>query len=719
MDFLDQPLAKSPVYRLAKKFDADLGIRTVGQLLRHFPRRYEERGALTPLDSVAEGEFVTVQAQILDVKLWRARSGKRILTVTVTDGHSRMKLTMFNAKDFWLKSWMVPGRRGYFTGRVNKTGEDKFELLHPQTDFDEEDKEFVGGLIPIYPASKALNTKKIERAVKGLLDIAPPLPEPLPQPVIDEFGLVDFDLALRLIHQPESRADVERARKRFKWEEAFLLQATFAQRRIAAQADPATPRQRRPGGLLDAFDERCPFPLTRGQQEIGELLVQELDQPHPMNRLLQGEVGSGKTVVALRAMLTVVDAGGQAALLAPTEVLAFQHARSLRQLLGPLAQAGELGGAEQATSVVILTGSQGAAQRKKALAAIADGSAGLVVGTHALLEEGVQFKDLGLVVVDEQHRFGVEQRDTLRAKGANPHVLVLTATPIPRTVAITVFGDLEVSSLAELPAGRSPIDTKVVPLADRPTWLTRVWERVREEVEGGHQVYVVCPLISVEEEPGGDENIEDIHNDVKPKSRYAVMQLKEELAGGALAGLRVAALHGRMPSDEKDAVMSAFSRGEVDVLVSTTVIEVGVDVPNATGMVVLDADRFGVSQLHQLRGRVGRGTAPSLCLLVTAEEAGTPARRRLEAVAKTTDGFELAELDLAERREGDVLGTVQAGRRRSLRFLELKTDAELIRTARERAFRIVEADPELRRYPALAQALRLTVEDKAEYLEKA
>jgi ATP-dependent DNA helicase RecG len=713
-EFLEQSLAKTFLRRLAKKFATELEIETVGQLLRHFPRRYEERGELTPLDSLAEGEYVTVQAEILRAKIFETRARKKLMKVQVTDGRRTMSMTLFNAQPYWLKSWMVPGRRGYFTGKVNRYGKN-LELLHPHTDFEDEPKEVKGGLIPIYPAASGLTSRKIQTAIEGVLALAPPLPEPLPDSVIEEFHLVPFHRALRLIHNPSSRADVEIARKRFKWEEAFLLQATFAQRRHQAQADPATPRPRRSGGLLEAFDQRCPFPLTEGQQEIGDLLAEELAQPHPMNRLLQGEVGSGKTVVALRAMLTVLDTGGQAAMLAPTEVLAYQHARSLRQLLGPLAGAGELGGAERATSVVVLTGSQSPAQRRKALAAIADGSAGIAVGTHALLEEGVQFRDLGLVVVDEQHRFGVEQRDTLRAKGANPHVLVLTATPIPRTVAITVFGDLEVSSLTELPAGRSPIDTRVVPVVDHPKWMARVWQRVREEVEAGHQVYIVCPLISADDKPGP----ENIQNDEKPKSRYAVLNLLPELEGGALFGLRLAALHGRMGADEKDAVMSAFARGQVDVLIATTVIEVGVDVANATGMVVLDADRFGISQLHQLRGRVGRGSAASICLLVTSEAAASPARRRLEAVASTADGFELAELDLAERREGDVLGTVQAGRKRSLRFLELRRDADLIRAARERAFRLVGSDPELHRHPVLAQALRFTLEEKAVYLEKA
>ena len=430
-----------------------------------------------------------------------------------------------------------------------------------------------------------------------------------------------------------------------------------------------------------------------------------------MSRLLQGEVGSGKTLVALRAMLQVVDAGGQAALLAPTEVLAQQHARGLRSLLGPLAMAGELGSADRATRVSLLTGSQGAAARRAALAETADGTAGLVVGTHALLSEGVAFSDLGLVVVDEQHRFGVEQRDALRAKGSAPHVLVMTATPIPRTIAMTVYGDLEVSTLTELPKGRSPIRSAVVPVGERPAWLETAWQRVREHVAEGRQAFVVCPRI------GGDDAEEPAQDGRRPG--VAVLDVLPGLVEGPLAGLRVAALHGRMPPDEKDAVMQAYSRGEVDVLVATTVIEVGVDVPNATVMVVLDADRFGVSQLHQLRGRVGRGAHAALCLLVTDAEPGSPSRERLDAVASTSDGFELSRVDLAQRREGDVLGASQSGTRSSLRMLRLLDHEELILEARREAVDVVADDPSLERHRALGQAvLDVLDEERAAYLDK-
>jgi ATP-dependent DNA helicase RecG len=430
----------------------------------------------------------------------------------------------------------------------------------------------------------------------------------------------------------------------------------------------------------------------------------------------------------VRAMLQVVDAGGQAALLAPTEVLAQQHYRSITALLGPLASAGQLGGAEHATRVALLTGSTGVRARRSALSDAFTGDAGILIGTHALLEDRVQFADLGLVVIDEQHRFGVEQRDALRDKavGSRPHVLVMTATPIPRTVAMTVFGDLEVSTLAELPAGRSPIATHVVPAAERPRYLERVWQRVREEIAAGRQAYVVCPRIG-DEAPGeaaGDDGgiaADDADADfIARRPPLAVLEVAPALEGGPLAGLRLGILHGRLNPDEKDRVMTAFTAGEIDVLVATTVIEVGVDVPNATAMVVMDAERFGVSQLHQLRGRVGRGVAAGLCLLVTDAPEDSPSRERLDAVAATSDGFRLSRLDLEQRREGDVLGATQAGRRSSLKMLRLLADEELIAFARQEASAVVEADPQLAGHPALREAIDdLLGPQRVEFLDKA
>jgi ATP-dependent DNA helicase RecG len=530
--------------------------------------------------------------------------------------------------------------------------------------------------------------------------------------------------ALRWIHAPDEWSQLGAAQKRFRFEEALVLQLVLARRRAAHRAQGARARVRRYDGLLAAFDARLPFELTGGQREIGDLVADELGRDHPMNRLLQGEVGSGKTLVALRAMLQVVDAGGQAALLAPTEVLAQQHHRSIAGLLGDLAQGGMLGGDPDATQVVLLTGSMGKAARQEAMLRIVTGEAGIVIGTHALLEDRIEFADLGLVVVDEQHRFGVEQRAALTDKaGTPPHVLVMTATPIPRTVAMTVFGDLETSVLAELPAGRAPIQTNVVPLADQPTWLERVWQRVREEVEKGHQVYVVCPRISGDAGEEGETDqvdLDDEGREVAPKrSLAAVEEVHAELSSGPLAGLRTAVLHGRMPPDDKDRTMRAFAAGEVDVLVSTTVIEVGVDVHNATTMVLLDADRFGVSQLHQLRGRVGRGGLPGLCLLVSHAELGSPARDRLDAVAATTDGFELSRVDLEQRREGDVLGASQSGFRSGLVTLRVLRDEKTIVRAREAAEALLSEDPALAQAPALAAAVAEVERSAASaYLDK-
>ena len=711
--------------KTAKALADGLDLTTIGDLLRHYPRRYAERGEYTDLSSLEVGEQVTVAAKVqkVNVRPMRQRRGN-LLEVTVGDGRKSLTLTFFNQA--WRERELTVGRWGLFAGKVTKFRNDlqlnspQYQLLaEPGTEAAEEQlEEFAGALIPVYPAANGLPTWTIARCVRVVLDTLEEPPDPLPAELRARHGLVELDAALRDIHRPASRAALAAARTRLKWDEALALQLTLAQRRAAARARPATARPPRAGGLGEAFDAALPFTLTAGQREVGEQIAAELAGEQAMHRLLQGEVGSGKTIVALRAMLQVVDAGGQAALLAPTEVLAAQHARSMRAMLGPMGRAGELDGAEQATRVALLTGSLAAAPRRTALAEAASGEAGIVIGTHALLSEGVEFAELGLVVVDEQHRFGVEQRDVLRAKGGDrpPHVLVMTATPIPRTVAMTVFGDLETSALTELPAGRSPIASHVVPVADKPHFLDRAWQRVREEVAAGHQAYVVCPRIGEASAPGEDAEAPD---DDGRRAPVAVLDVGPMLAEGPLAGLRVGILHGRLHTDEKDAVMREFAAGRLDVLVATTVIEVGVDVPNATAMVVLDADRFGVSQLHQLRGRVGRGSAAGLCLLVTDAWGGSPARQRLDAVASTTDGFELARLDLEQRREGDVLGAAQSGRRSRLKLLSLLRDEDLIAAARDEATALVEADPDLSSHPALAATLEALVDaERAEYLEK-
>jgi ATP-dependent DNA helicase RecG len=733
--------------KAAKRLDEAFGLRTVGDLLGHYPRRYADRGELMSLTGLQDGEHVTVLAEVAAVssRPMRNRRGS-IFEAIVTDGSGRLTLTFFGrGRQDWREDKLKPGMRGLFSGQVSSF-RGKRQLAHPDYELlgagttDARAAEFAAELIPIYPATAKIASWRIADSVRIVLDVLDVPADPLPAAMRSQHGLVGYGDALRGIHRPVDHADRRRAQKRLKWDEAVVLQVALAQRRRAAADYSAIPRPLVPAGLLDEFDAALPFDLTAGQQESGATIAEELARDHPMNRLLQGEVGSGKTVIAVRAMLQAVDAAGQAVLLAPTEVLAQQHYRSISSLLGPLGQAGQLGGAEHATRVTLLTGSAGAATRRKALLEAASGAAGIVIGTHALLEDRVQFADLGLVVIDEQHRFGVEQRDALRDKAGDgrPHVLVMTATPIPRTVAMTVFGDLDVSTLTELPAGRQPIATHVVPAAERPNYLARTWERIREEAASGRQAYVVCPRIgdgppsagagrkespaAEADAPGGEDLRDDAEEgeDGPQRPPIAVLDLAAELAGGPLAGLRLGVMHGRLAPEEKDRVMLAFADGTVDVLITTTVVEVGVDVPNATVMAIMDAERFGVSQLHQLRGRVGRGGHEGLCLLVTEAAEGAPARDRLAAVAKTGDGFELSRIDLRQRSEGDVLGTAQAGRRTSLKILKLLDDEDLIGDARVAAIDLVDADPALADHPALADAVAALLDtERTEYLEKA
>ena len=711
----------------AKEFEKARGIRTVGDLLAFWPRRYRTREA--DLGAATPGKFLVGVAEVKSAGVRRMQRRKgSMLEAVITDGRHELDVTFF--RPYPHANVLVPGARGIFAGTVSRYGQ-RLQLTHPGytmlDDFDAGDRK---DLIPIYRRVGKLHTWTVTESVRRVLDVLDEVPDAIPDEVRRRRGLVARTEALRGIHTPDSWAEVEQARRRLRYEEAFVLQTTLAQRRRAAAADSTRARAGRPGGLRAAFDDRLPFELTAGQREVGETVAAELAREVPMHRLLQGEVGSGKTVVALRAMLQAVDSGGQAALLAPTEVLAAQHHATITRMLGDLAMGGMLGGAAEGTRVALLTGSRSTAERRKALLDAASGDAGIVVGTHALLQENVDFRDLALVVVDEQHRFGVEQRDALRGKGATPpHVLVMTATPIPRTVAMTVFGDLETSTLRELPAGRAPITTHVVP-EERPGWLARAWARVAEEVAAGRQAYVVCPRIGDDDEPDADAVIpdgdeqdddggEDDGGQAPGRPLKSVVALREELgAEPSLAGLRLDVLHGRLPAEDKDAVMDRFQRGETDILVSTTVVEVGVDVPNASVMVVMDADRFGVSQLHQLRGRIGRGGHPGLCLLVTGADAG-PARERLDAVAATTDGFDLARLDLAQRREGDILGAAQHGRRTQLEFLHILDDEDVIEEAREDAFALVAADPELTDHPELAAAVQARVDaEQAAYLER-
>ncbi|MET9296969.1 ATP-dependent DNA helicase RecG [Streptomyces sp. NPDC003077] len=744
---LDEPLKKILGGTTAKVMAEHLGLHTVGDLLHHYPRRYAERGELTRLSDLPLDEHVTVVARVADARVLRFNNGRgQRLEVTLTDGSGRLQLVFFGKGIHKPHKDLVPGRRAMFAGKVSVFNR-KLQLAHPEYELLDKDASddtdavdaFAGRLMPIYPACQQMASWKIAKAVDAVLPSAQEALDPLPPSLREGRDLLPLPEALTRVHRPRNKAEVAAARARLKWDEAFVLQVALARRRLADTQLAAVPRPLVKGGLLDAFDAKLPFTLTEGQRKVSQEIFDDLATDHPMHRLLQGEVGSGKTMVALRAMLGVVDAGGQAAMLAPTEVLAQQHHRSITEMMGELAEGGMLGGSEHGTKVVLLTGSMGAAARRQALLDLVTGEAGIVIGTHALIEDKVRFHDLGLVVVDEQHRFGVEQRDALRGKAEQPpHLLVMTATPIPRTVAMTVFGDLETSVLDQLPAGRSPIASHVVPAQEKPRFLERAWERVREEVAAGHQAYVVCPRIGDEDEApagsrkksggaasapeevgAGQDGDEGAEGGGEKRPPLAVLEVAQRLADGPLAGLKVAVLHGRMHPDDKDEVMRRFAAGELQVLVATTVIEVGVNVPNATAMVIMDADRFGVSQLHQLRGRVGRGSAAGLCLLVTDMPEGSPARARLAAVAGTLDGFELSRIDLEQRREGDVLGQAQSGVRSSLRMLAVIEDEEIIAAAREEAVAVVTADPELERFPELRTALQaLLDEEREQYLDK-
>ena len=724
-DALAAPLTEVVGDRTAKVLAKELELATVGELLRYYPRRYYDRGERTDLAAVPLDEEVTIFAEVAKATKipFRGRRGFR-LELEVTDGSGSLLLTFFRV---WpAERELRPGTSAYFAGKVSFY-QGRLQMKDPDYQSDDPDKaaEDFAKIVPIYSATANLRTWTIERCVKAVLQVFPEVEDPLPEEIRARHKLLDLRTAFEWVHQPAEEPQTFVAKHRLKWDEALPLQVVLAQRRAASMSDTTRARTAKPDGILERFDARLPFTLTPGQQEVCAQIEADIAQTHPMHRLLQGEVGSGKTIVALRAMLTVVDSGGQAVLLAPTEVLAQQHHRSITEMLGPISRPGQFDGDPEGTKVALLTGSQGAKERRANLLDVMTGDAGIVIGTHAVIQDKVDFHDLGLVVVDEQHRFGVEQRDALRAKGKEPpHLLVMTATPIPRTVAMTVFGDLDVSELKVLPSGRSPIVTHVVPAKAKPQFLARAWERIREEVGKGHQAYVVCPRI------GGDAGDETDGDGTEPRPAassasdsedkrppLAVVDVAAELEAGPLAGLRIGVLHGKLPPQEKDDVMTKFNDGEVDVLVATTVVEVGVNVPNASVMAILDADRFGVSQLHQLRGRVGRGSVQGLCLLVTETDAESPAAERLKAVASTTDGFALSRIDLEQRREGDVLGAVQSGRRSSLRLLSVLRDEDLIGQARQAATELIERDPQLAAHPALAREVAaLTESDQAEYL---
>ncbi|WP_392423868.1 ATP-dependent DNA helicase RecG [Barrientosiimonas humi] len=724
----------------AKKLATERDIVTVGDLLDFHPRRYIDVETSGRITDFALDDHVAIVATVVSGTTSRNRAsrGSRFEATLVDAEDNEFSLVFF--RPYGHEQALQPGRRVLARGKLGEFRR-RPQLAHPTytvLDADAEGSDldvYAGGLVPIYKATKGITDMGLTKTLKLVLEQLEVGADAVPDHLRERRGLIDEREAYRRLHLPRTLAEVESAKQRLRYEEALVVQTVLAQRRAKYLAEQAVPRTAPKGGLLEAFDAQLPFQLTAGQREVADEIAADMARDVPMHRLLQGEVGSGKTVVALRAMLAAVDSGAQAALLAPTEVLAQQHARSIRAMLGPLAEGGMLGGSAQGTQVALLTGSMTRRQKEKVLLDITTGPVGIVIGTHALIQDEVMFADLGLVVVDEQHRFGVEQRDALRDKAVRaPHLLVMTATPIPRSIAMTVFGDMETSTLRELPRGRQPIETFVVPSTNE-RWMQRTWQRVAEEVARGHQAYVICPRIG-EETPEDDQVLAELerawregavedgaddaeppHDEEPPPMRgvhEVLAQLREE---PALAGLRIESMHGQLPTDEKDAVMAAFASGAVDVLVATTVVEVGVDVPNATAMVILDADRFGISQLHQLRGRVGRGDAGGVCLLATRNEEA--ALNRLQKVAETTDGFGLADLDLSLRREGDVLGAQQSGRRSQLRMLRLKQDADLIEQARGDAGELVGDDPELLRYPGLERAVTERLdEQQVAFLER-
>lgn len=714
----------------AKTLEQGLGITTAAQLLQHYPRRWIEFGHLSSFrDLPAAGEHVSLIAEVtgVSVRKMQNRRGSLAEVWVADDEGNSLKMAFFNG-------WSVgrtlrAGVRAIFHGKVGSY-RDRPTLTNPDftvlLDTDALDADPLDTAdppegaeppegseqspesavqaprvlsrgrtpVPLYPATSSISSFRILDCIEILLDMIDfeDWPEPIPVAVRTAEELPGLGEAYRLIHRPETLEDPDRGLHRMRFHEAFLLQGLLHLRRAQDQDRAARPRPRRAGGFLDRFDALLPFTLTAGQQECGELIAAELDRERPMNRLLQGEVGSGKTLVALRAILQVLETGAQATLIAPTEVLAAQHERSLRRMLGGLAD--ELG-------LTLLTGSLNTAQRRSALLDIASGTARLVVGTHAVLGEQVHFLDLGLAVVDEQHRFGVEQRDALRQRyELTPHMLVMSATPIPRSVAMTVFGDLELTTLEGLPSGRQPIATHVVRTVQGPRMIGRVWERIAEEVAAGHQVYVVCPKIDEA------DHREDPDTGVQTDQDASVELISQRLAEHPLLGeTRRAQVHGRMDASAKEEVMTAFERGEIDVLICTTVIEVGVDVHNATVMAILDADAFGVSTLHQLRGRIGRGGAHGLCLLVTRLPDGHPSLDRLDQVAEHSDGMTLARLDLERRREGNVLGAAQAGRASTLKLLRTIRDEKIITRAAALLAELSAADPHWEAHPGLREAV--------------
>ncbi len=684
--------------RTARAFEA-LQIFTVQDLVRHVPLHYVQGSESSDLSRLQVGDIAAVVAKVYSVNRVGGR-GRERLEVLLTDGKCYLESTFFGKSyllDYWQRE-LGKGVNGIFVGKIGQFRE-QLQMAHPNFVMLDESGNVVGratkttrqmaatvtksGMIGLYRSTSKLVTWQIAEAVDLALAFLDGIADPVPAKILKKNKLPALFDALRMAHQPRNLKEANEGIERLKFDESLSLQVAMARQRQVAKARPAPKCEAVMDGLLDCLDAQLPFELTQGQLAVSEQILTDMADETPMQRLLQGEVGSGKTVVALRAMCQAVDNGYQSVLLAPTEVLAAQHAQTIRSLLGNLGEGQVLGAPDQATDVVLLTGSMTTAEKRSVLDQIASGQAGIVIGTHALLADRVKFANVGLVVIDEQHRFGVEQRAKLTEMGElRPHELVMTATPIPRSVAMTVYGDLDVSTLTELPAGRSDVQTTVVDAGKNPKWLDRAWERAVEEVNAGCQVFVVCPKIFASDPEEGDF--------ASPGA--AVTETAESLAAGPLKGLRLEVLHGQLEPSVKELTMQSFADGQLDVLITTTVIEVGVDVPNATMMIVLDADRFGISQLHQLRGRIGRGSLPGLCLLVTYAGAETPAMNRLNQVASTRDGFVLAEEDLKARREGNVLGAGQSGRS-ALKLLQVTKDFKLILETREIAQALLKKDP--------------------------
>ena len=699
--------ATLPVERLKgigpkrKKAFADLGIVTVLDLLTHYPRRYIDRTKEATIAELRPGEEGMVLATVDKVSARMTRTRKRMVTVSVRDHTGKLTCTFFNQP--WRERQLLPGTEAIFFGKL-EVYRGTAQMTNPVVDLVGNK---TGRIIAVYPQSEkaGLNTWEIGDAVLEALRRSSDrgIGDPLPPSLLERHRFIDRARAWRQIHDPESMADVAEARRRLVFDELLRVQLALVLRKRALEAETKGIVHDPPGVLVSRLYERLPFSLTSAQRRTIAEIAADMAAPHPMHRLLQGDVGAGKTLVALSALLIAVEGRHQGALMAPTEVLAEQHHRSLRELASDLTVPDDntLMG-DRPVRIELLTNRTTGSERKRLLADLAAGSVDIVVGTHALIQEGVSFASLGLVVIDEQHRFGVEQRAALREKSASdltPDVLVMTATPIPRTAAMTVYGDLDVSVLDELPPGRTPITTS---WARTPLEEAAVWQHVRDEVAAGRQVYVVCPLIE-ESETLEVRSAEETY---------------EQLSNNELAGLRLGLLHGRLTSAEKEQVMTLFRAGALDVLVATTVIEVGVDVANATIMVILDAYRFGIAQLHQLRGRVGRGAQQSYCYLVG--EASTPdGIARIEALVASTDGFALAEVDLDLRGEGTLMGERQKGRN-DLKLASLRRDREWVVAAREAAFELVDRDPGLRaEYTLLRDEVELTLgDDAAEFLMK-